>query len=171
MQLYKLLSYLLDYPDEELYAHLAELRTLAAEAAGDAEERTALEGFLDFVAGVDALELQRQYVETFDLKAQHSLHLTHHLLGDDKNRGPALIDLGEYYTSWGLATIDGELPDYLPLMFEFAATLEEAEARMFLSGIGKVLTILAGNLAKSESPWAALVRIGERRALLVQAAA
>lgn len=171
MQLYKLLSYLLDYPAEELYEHLSELRSLAAEAASDAQEKAALDGFLDFVAGIDALELQRQYVETFDLKAQHSLHLTHHLLGDDKNRGPALIDLGEYYKAWGMESIDGELPDYLPLMFEFAATLEEEEARMFLSGIGKVLTILAGNLEKSDSPWAPLVRIGERRALLVQAAA
>lgn len=171
MRIYKLLSYLLDYPGEELYDNLDALRTLAAEAAGDAQEQAALDGFLAFVAGIDALELQRQYVETFDLKAQHSLHLTHHLLGDDKNRGPALIDLGEYYKAWGMETIDGELPDYLPLMFEFAATLEAEEARMFLSQIGKVLTILAGNLEKSDSPWAPLVRIGEKRALRVQEAA
>lgn len=171
MRIYKLLSYLLDYPGEELYDNLDALRTLAAEAAGDAQEQAALDGFLAFVAGIDALELQRQYVETFDLKAQHSLHLTHHLLGDDKNRGPALIDLGEYYKAWGMETIDGELPDYLPLMFEFAATLETEEARMFLSQIGKVLTILAGNLEKSDSPWAPLVRIGEKRALRVQEAA
>lgn len=171
MRLYKLLSYLLDYPGEELHDNLDALRTLAAEAAGDAQEQAALKEFLDFIAATDALELQRQYVETFDLKAQHSLHLTHHLLGDDKNRGPALIDLGEYYKAWGMETIDGELPDYLPLMLEFAATLEDEEARMFLSGIGKVLTILAGNLEQGESPWAALVRIGERRALRVQEAA
>jgi nitrate reductase delta subunit len=171
MRVYKLLSYLLDYPGEDLHDNMAALRALAAEAAGDGEERAALDGFLDYVAGVDALELQRQYVETFDLKAQHSLHLTHHLLGDDKNRGPALIDLGEYYKAWGMETIDGELPDYLPLMFEFAATLEEEEARMFLSQIGKVLTILAGNLEQGASPWAPLVRVGERRALLVREAA
>ncbi|MDI6747625.1 MAG: nitrate reductase molybdenum cofactor assembly chaperone [Rhodocyclaceae bacterium] len=171
MQLYKLLSYLLDYPAEDLYEHLPELRVRAAEAASDVRDTAALEAFLDFVSGIDALELQRHYVETFDLKAQHSLHLTHHLLGDDKNRGPALIDLGEYYKAWGMKTIDGELPDYLPLMFEFAATLEEMEGRMFLSQFGKVLTVLAGNLEKSDNPWAPLVRIGERRALLMQAAA
>lgn len=171
MRIYKLLSYLLDYPGEELHANLPALRTLCTEAAADAQERAQLDGFLDFVAASEPLELQRQYVETFDLKAQHSLHLTHHLLGDDKNRGPALIDLGEYYKAWGLAAVGGELPDYLPLMFEFAATLEEEEARVFLSQIGKVLTILADNLDKSASPWAPLVRIGERRALRVYAAA
>ena len=32
----------------------------------------------------------------------HALHLTHHLFGDDKNRGPALIDLTEFYKGYGL---------------------------------------------------------------------
>ena len=36
---------------------------------------------------------------------EHSLHLTHHLFGDDKNRGPALIDLSEFYKeSWDCST-------------------------------------------------------------------
>lgn len=170
MRVYKLLSVLLDYPGEELRDNLPALREAVAAEPLDGGERAALEGFLNHVERTDALELQREYVETFDLKAQHSLHLTHHLLGDDKNRGPALIDLSEYYKAWGLKAKDEELPDYLPLMFEFAATLEGDESRVFLSQIGRILTILAGNLEESQSPWAPLVRIGEQRALLREAA-
>jgi nitrate reductase molybdenum cofactor assembly chaperone NarJ/NarW len=171
MQLYKLLSYLLDYPDESWKPNLAVLREIVTGEALEADEQAALETFLDYIERTETLELQRFYVETFDLKAQHSLHLTHHLLGDDKNRGPALIDLGEYYKAWGLDAIDGELPDYLPLMLEFAGNLEEEEARIFLAQIGKVLTILAGNLESAASPWAPLVRIAEKRALLTRVAA
>jgi nitrate reductase molybdenum cofactor assembly chaperone NarJ/NarW len=170
MRIYKLLSVLLDYPGEELRDNLPALREAVAAEPLDGGERAALEGFLNHVERTDALELQREYVETFDLKAQHSLHLTHHLLGDDKNRGPALIDLSEYYKAWGLKAKDEELPDYLPLMFEFAATLEGDESRIFLSQIGQILTILAGNLEESQSPWAPLVRIGEQRALFREAA-
>ena len=171
MRLYQLLSYLLDYPQDEWQEYLPELRKLITEESLDEAEQSALKGFLDYIEQTDVLEIQRVYVETFDLKAQHSLHLTHHLLGDDKNRGPALIDLGEYYKAWGLDAIEGELPDYLPLMLEFAAGLEEDEASVFLAQIGKVLTILADNLEEGESAWAPLVRIAEKRALLSRMAA
>lgn len=171
MRLYRILSYLLDYPQEEWNDFLPELHQLAAEDELDEAEREALQGFFDYVANTDIIELQRLYVDTFDLKAQHSLHLTHHLLGDDKNRGPALIDLSEYYKAWGMESVEGELPDYLPMMLEFASQLEAEEASVFLAQIGKVLTILANNLEQGESPWAALVRIAEKRALLARLAA
>lgn len=172
MRLYKLLSYLLDYPAEDWQQQLPTLRALVAEEPLEEQERAALEGFMDYIERTEALDIQREYVDTFDLKGHHSLHLTHHLLGDDKNRGPVLIELGEYYKAWGMEATDGELPDYLPLMLEFVATLEEEESpRLFLSRFGKVLTILANNLAQSRSPWAPLVRIVEQRALLVQQAA
>ena len=171
MRLYQVLSYLLDYPQEEWMTHLPTLRQWLASEELDDSEREALTAFFDHLANTDLIELQRVYVDTFDLKAQHSLYLTHHLLGDDKNRGPALIDLGEYYRAWGMESIEGELPDYLPLMLEFTANLEEDEANMFLSQFGKVLGVLADNLEQSESAWAPLVRIAERRAQLARLAA
>ena len=171
MRLYQILSYLLGYPQEEWADFLPDLQQLVAEEDLDEAARESLRGFLDYVAKTDMIELQRIYVDTFDLKAQHSLHLTHHLLGDDKNRGPALIDLAEYYKAWGMQSVEGELPDYLPMMLEFAAQIEEEEASLFLSQIGKVLTILADNLEQGESAWAPLVRIAEKRALLTRLAA
>ncbi len=179
---YFLLSKLLDYPGDELHAALPELRAAIGQGC-TAEERRVLEGFLDRLGAMAPTEAQALYVQTFDLTPQHALHLTHHLFGDDKNRGPALVDLAEFYKEYGLELTSGaandagdgpgvnELPDYLPLMLEFSAQLEAEEARLFLAQWGKVLNQLAGNLEAAQSLYAPLVRLVEQRSRLVKAAA
>ena len=188
---YKLISKLLDYPDAELIAAIPELREEINHGSGrsfEAAEWLVLDRFLNHLSGLDATEAQAAYVQTFDLTPEHALHLTHHLFGDDKNRGPALIDLTEFYKEYGLEmrTADAtkaandelvddgksnELPDYLPLILEFAAMLEEEEVHMFLSQWAKVLNVLAKNLEEADSPYAPLIRLVEQRSLLVRAAA
>lgn len=172
MRLYKMLSVLLEYPDQELLDHLPELRdAVAADIDIDAAEQDALQGFLAHLHSVPLTELQADYVRTFDLTAEHSLHLTHHLFGDDKNRGPALIDLGELYKDYGVEVVTTELPDYLPLVLEFAAYLDDAEASVFLADANKVLHVLAENLATAGSAYAPLLSIVAGRATLARLAA
>ena len=178
---YKLLAKLLDYPSPELMAVLPELRT-GLRQGFEATEWIVLDRFLKHLAEQDLTEAQALYVQTFDLTPEHALHLTHHLFGDDKNRGPALIDLTEFYKEFGLelvtraandetGEITNELPDFLPVVLEFAAQLEAEEARLFLSQWSKVLSQLAGNLEAAQSVYAPLVRLVENRAQIVQAAA
>lgn len=172
MTIYKLLSVLLEYPDRELIEHLPEVRQALADSLDvDDGERAVVQKFLSHLASTDLTQLQADYVQTFDLTPEHSLHLTHHLFGDDKNRGPALIDLAELYKDYGVEVEGNELPDYLPLILEFTAYLEETEARVFLSDGAKVLTVLAANLEKARSPYAPLVRIIEGRGNLTRLAA
>ena len=114
MQIYKLLSALLEYPDQELIDHLPELREHITQCLDtDTTERDALHVFITYLQSKPLTTLQEDYVQTFDLTPEHSLHLTHHLFGDDKNRGPALIDLGELYKDYGVEVVTNELPDYL----------------------------------------------------------
>ncbi|MDP2229874.1 nitrate reductase molybdenum cofactor assembly chaperone [Methylotenera sp.] len=172
MQIYKLLSALLDYPNQDLVEHLPELQEFVEQNQEiDQAEREALLGFLAHLQRVPATELQADYVKTFDMTAEHSLHLTHHLFGDDKNRGPALIDLGELYKDYGVEVVTNELPDYLPLVLEFAAYMDDNESTVFLSDAKKVLGVLKENLQKAESPYAALLSIVENRATLTKLAA
>ncbi len=172
MQIYKLLSVLLEYPDQELMDHLPEIPEKLAQCLDvDDAERSALCKFIDHLAGKSLTELQEDYVRTFDMVAEHSLHLTHHLFGDDKNRGPALIDLGELYKDYGVEVVTNELPDYLPLILEFAAYLDDNEASVFLADANKVLKVLTDNLQKAGSPYAALLSIVEGRATLTRLAA
>lgn len=170
--LYRILAKLLDYPDEVLAGVLWEVRMRAR--SGDeflAHERQTIETFVDYLESLSLTESQAAYVMTFDMVPEHSLHLTHHLFGDDKNRGPALIDLTEFYKEYGLELAENELPDFLPLALEFADQLDESEARMFLSQWTRVLMQLAANLEEAKSPYAPLVRLVEDRAQLVKAAA
>jgi nitrate reductase delta subunit len=172
MQIYKLLSALLDYPNQDLVEHLPELRDFVVQNQEiDYAEREALQSFLTHLQSMPITELQAEYVKTFDMTAEHSLHLTHHLFGDDKNRGPALIDLGELYKDYGVEVVTNELPDYLPLILEFIAYLDDNEATVFLSDAKKVLGILTDNLQKADSPYAALLSIIESRATLTKLAA
>lgn len=174
MPIYKLLSALLDYPDQELLDHLPEIRTEIGKSPGiDPSEKESLLQLLDHLASTPLIESQEAYVKTFDLTPEHSLHLTHHLFGDDndRNRGPALIDLGELYKDYGISTTTNELPDYLPLILEFVAMLEDNEATTFLADANKVLTVLTDNLTKAGSPYAPLISIVKSRATLTRLAA
>jgi nitrate reductase delta subunit len=174
MQIYKILSVLLEYPEQELIDNLPEVRAIV-DKTGEigTEERAALRKFLDYLESMSLTEMQTGYVKTFDLTAENSLHLTHHLFGDDsdRDRGPALIDLSEMFKDYGVKTATNELPDYLPLILEFASYLDGNEATVFLSDVSKVLGILAENLTKAGSPYAPLLSIIESRATLTRLAA
>lgn len=184
MHVFKLLSALLDYPADDL---LAELRQEVA-AAGpggardfvlgldrgqhfDPEERLAIALFIESLLALDPTEAQARYVQTFDLTPEHSLHLTHHIFGEEKTRGPALIDLTEYLKSYGYGHDEKELPDYLPLILEFVSELEEDEAKVFLGDAAKVLKVLAANLEKAGSSYAQLIHIIDNHGSLVKLAA
>ncbi len=166
--LYPLFAKLLDYPSPQLQAARKDMQQYLQ--ALPPNERSCIEQFINQVDWDNLLEWQALYVRTFDMIADNSLHLTHHLFGEEKNRGPALIDLHEFYQAYGLQLAANELPDYLPLMLEFAAQLEPQEARLFLSKWSKVLLQLALNLEKIESPYAAIIRLLEQRSYLAQAA-
>jgi nitrate reductase delta subunit len=168
MTLFKLLSALFEYPDQAMLQAMPELMTIIGENATiKPAEREAIAAFASWLADGDLTEAQASYVKTFDMTPEHALHLTHHLFGDDKNRGPALIDLGEYYKSYGLELGTNELPDYLPLALEFASMLEPVEAQVFLDPLAKAIAQLGANLSAAESPWAPLVRLIEAHARLV----
>ncbi len=172
MRLYKILSVLLEYPDQELIDHLQEI-SMETDTCIDLDhaEREAIQRFLSHLKETPLTESQADYVQTFDMVPEHSLHLTHHLFGDDKNRGPALVDLGEMYKDYGIEVVTNELPDYLPLILEFAAYLDDSEASVFLADANKVLSVLADNLKKVASPYAGLLSIVEGRASLTRLAA
>jgi len=114
----KIISLLLQYPDESVINHLPLLaqsiqnmpRAMAAEK---------LVQFLSFLKSTPLIRLQEIYTETFDLNPSTCLNLTYHIWGDSDNRGKMLAQLQEIYCQAGYETITGELPDYLPLILEF----------------------------------------------------
>jgi len=171
MQIYRLIARLLDYPDAEMLENLSMFdEIIDSDSSITKQEQKKLKDILTWMRMHNVTGLQETYVQTFDMTPEHDLHLTHHLFGDDRGRGPALVDLGEHYKSAGLEVAEKELPDYLPLILEYVSTLDEMQARVFLGDALKVLTVLAENLEKAGSPYSRLIRIIESRGHLAQAA-
>ncbi|MET5021328.1 nitrate reductase molybdenum cofactor assembly chaperone, partial [Burkholderia pseudomallei] len=75
----------------------------------------------------------------FDRGRSTSLHLFEHVHGDSRDRGPAMIDLAQTYEKAGLHLGPAELPDYLPVVLEFASTQPPKEARAFLAEMTHIL--------------------------------
>lgn len=171
MRIYTLLARLLDYPDAELMENLPSIgKLLQDDPDVSGQERDTLMQLVSWMQLHDLTGLQENYVQTFDMTPEHDLHLTHHLFGDDRGRGPALIDLSEHYKGAGLEMESGEIPDFLPLILEYVSTLDEMQARFFLGDAAKVVKVLAENLEKAGSPYGKLLRIVENRGRLAQAA-
>ena len=173
-QVYKVLSVLLEYPTKDLTAHWDEMNQLINELPNlTKEDKKILSGFSHWAASLALTKFQAEYVNNFDMTAENSLYLTYHLFDEqDRDRGPALIELSELYKSTGFEIGDGELPDYLPLILEYVSTMDdEASAYAFLQQTSQAADIIATNLEKNESPYAPLVRMVARHGHVADIAA
>jgi nitrate reductase delta subunit len=172
----RVLAALLGYPDARMRGHLPEMRALlAGEEAITPSRRVELDALMYALEHADPLEVEADYVELFDRGRSTSLHLFEHVHGDSRDRGPAMIDLCGTYEAAGLFLSPSELPDYLPVVLEFASTQPPREARAFLSEIAHILNGLFGALIKRESAYAsvlgALIELSGAAAQAVEPAA
>jgi nitrate reductase delta subunit len=146
----KLLSLLLQYPSDEIVAARAEL-------AAEAGRGRALARFLDWWLPRTPEELRRTYVETFDFTRRSNLYLTYHTHGDRRQRGIALLRLKQRYAAAGFDLLDGELPDYLPVMLEFAALAPEDVGTAALAECRDAIELVRQSLHAAGSPYAHLL--------------
>jgi nitrate reductase delta subunit len=151
------MSVLLGYPSAELKQNIADVRAaLRAEAALPAEALARLEPLLRSFETEELLDLQADYSELFDHSRSLSLHLFEHVHGDGRERGQAMIDLGQQYIDRGFVMQAAELPDFLPLFLEFLSCSPAPEAREWLGQPAHVLAALEERLSERGSPYAAI---------------
>jgi nitrate reductase delta subunit len=81
-----------------------------------------LDALIDGLLAQSPIDAEADYVQLFDCGRATSLHLFEHVHGDSRDRGPAMIDLAKTYEAAGLYLAEGELPDYLPVVLEYAST-------------------------------------------------
>ena len=154
----RVLAALLAYPDTTLRGHLSEMSDLLrAERAVSLARRLELDALMDSLRRGDTLQVQADYVELFDRGRSTSLHLFEHVHGDSRERGPALIDLGQTYASAGLYLAEGELPDYLPAVLEFVSTQPPEQARAFLAEMAHIFNAIFGALQARQSAYASVL--------------
>ena len=154
----RILAALLGYPDAQLRRHLPEMASLLRQERALPPTRAAeLQALMASLQATAPLDSEAAYVELFDRGRATSLHLFEHVHGDSRDRGPAMIDLGQTYETAGLILAEGELPDYLPAVLEFASTQPAAQARAFLGEIAHLLKGIFGALLQRESAYASVL--------------
>jgi len=171
---YKLASVLLQYPTRALFDGLDELDAAARSAPRAA--RGHLAAFLAWLRATPPHEVAQHYVETFDLRRRSALYLTYYRHGDTRRRGMALLAFKTAYRAAGLEPDGAELPDYLPVVLDFAAVAPAGED--LLRRHRADLELLRRALHEAGTPYARLVdavcaqlpRLGRRDLLRVRAA-
>jgi nitrate reductase delta subunit len=154
----RVLAALLGYPDALMRSYLAEMSELLREERALSPARRAEIGVLiDTLQRGDPLQIEASYVELFDRGRATSLHLFEHVHGDSRERGPAMIDLGQTYAKAGLILAEGELPDYLPAVLEFVSTQPPGEAKAFLGEMAHILNAIFGALQQRNSAYASVL--------------
>src|SRR5579859_5225248 len=79
------------------------------------------------------------------------------LHGDTRKRGMALLRLKRMYAAAGLEKLGDELPDYLPMMLEFADLAPPGWGEEVLNEYRLPLEVLGRSLGERGSPYAHLL--------------
>jgi nitrate reductase molybdenum cofactor assembly chaperone NarJ/NarW len=151
------LAWLLRYPGAELRSVTPELKhALHHEAALRNERLAELDALADRLRA-GGLRVEADYVELFDRGRRTALHVFEHVHGDSRDRGQAMVDLVQTYERAGLLLAPGELPDYLPVVLEFASTQPPAQAREFLRETAHIVRTIFSALLDAGSPYASVL--------------
>ena len=154
----RVLAHLLSYPDVTLRSHLGEMRdALHDERALSAGRLIELDALIGRLRGGRAIDVEAVYVELFDRGRGTALHLFEHVHGDSRDRGPAMVDLIKTYEQAGLYIGEGELPDHLTVVLEYASTQPAAQAREFLREVSHILQVIFSALLQRESAYASVL--------------
>jgi len=151
---FKLASVLLQYPTSALFTGLDELDRAAAGTSPKAS-REAFAGFLGWLRATDPSAVAEHYVATFDLRRRCALYLTYYRYGDTRKRGMSLLAFKNSYRSAGYVPADQELPDYLPMVLDFAALTPRGTA--LLHAHRADLELLRRALHQAQTPYAGLL--------------
>lgn len=134
-------SLALTYPDDERVGRATLLQQALAETTPD---RGA--GFAELLRRwqtTPLTELQIDYVEVFDLSRKRALHLSYWTDGDTRRRGEVLAGIKQRYRASGfLVRLNGELPDNLPLVCEYAAVADPVDGVALLQEYRASLELL-----------------------------
>lgn len=163
MQILKVIAYLLDYPDESLAEHSAEIKDIVNGSAlyGDIDTglRDRLLGFIDKRVNSNLMDAQSEYDGLFERGRSLALWLFEHVHGESRDRGQAMVDLISNYRQAGLEINQHELPDYLPLFLEFLSTQGRENAVSWLLDMEHILALLQCRLEKRGSDYQLLFEL------------
>jgi nitrate reductase delta subunit len=150
---YKVASVLLQYPTMALFDGLGQLAEAASTLPRVSREPFGI--FLGWLSSTSPDTVARHYVETFDLRRRCALYLTYYRYGDTRKRGMAMLAFKAAYRAAGFEPTGSELPDYLPLVLDFAAL--HPRGQKLLRAHRADLELLLRALRDAPSPYAGVI--------------
>jgi nitrate reductase molybdenum cofactor assembly chaperone NarJ/NarW len=148
-------SLLLAYPDSRHAERLDTVECLAGHLTGPAA--TLLTRTVAALRYRDWLRAAADYVDTFDLHRRATMYLTYWTAGDTRNRGRQMHAFAAAYRDAGVEPPKDEAPDYLPVVLEFAATVDPDSGRRLLVAHRVPIDVLRKALVDMRSPYADVV--------------
>jgi nitrate reductase molybdenum cofactor assembly chaperone NarJ/NarW len=170
----------LGYPERDVVATSGLVRAALADKAP--RQADAFEPLLAHWESSDLRAIQTQYVDVFDLSRKHSLYLSYWTDGDTRRRGEVLAAFKLRYRRSGfLVNTRGELPDYLPMVLEYAAIVDPVDGTALLQQYRSSVELLRLALAERGTPYAGVIAAvcstlpgpspADRKAVMAMAAA
>jgi len=151
---YKVFSTLLLYPNDELKQNIDFINEIFQEEnLFPLDELKKFDLFVSYIKKNTLLDLQELYVSVFDRQKYFSLYLFEHIHGDSRERGMAMIDLGNLYKKSSFEILSGELPDYIPVFLEYLSLLSKDKAALLLGEIVNIIAVLSRRLESINSPY------------------
>jgi nitrate reductase molybdenum cofactor assembly chaperone NarJ/NarW len=144
-------SLLLAYPDDGLTQRLDTVDELLSHVGGSAA--VLLGRTLAAVRVREPVAAAMEYVATFDMRRHATMYLTYWTAGDTRNRGREMLAFATAYREAGVEPPRDEAPDHLPVVLEFAATVDPEAGRRLLSEHRVPIDVLRGALADAKSPY------------------
>jgi nitrate reductase delta subunit len=146
----------LGYPERDVIDRSGLLRAALTESAPG--QAASFEPLLAFWESSDLSTSQTHYVDVFDLSRKHSLYLSYWTDGDTRRRGEVLAAFKQRYRRSGfLVDTRGELPDYLPMVLEYAAIVDPADGTALLQEYRSSVELLRLALTERGTPYAGVV--------------
>ncbi|SPM35466.1 Nitrate reductase assembly protein NarJ, required for insertion of molybdenum cofactor [Mycobacterium rhizamassiliense] len=144
-------SLLLAYPDDELATRLDNVDELISHI--DRPVAALLERTVVALRTREPMAAAMDYVATFDMRRRATMYLTYWTAGDTRNRGREMLEFATAYREAGVQPPRSEAPDHLPVVLEFAATVDPAVGRRLLTEHRVPIDVLRGALADAGSPY------------------
>lgn len=146
-------AWCLGYPDDALHDRV-HLMSQALDEQAPSESVASLRTFLDHISGTDRAVLAQHYTDVFELSRKQTLYLSYWSAGDTRRRGEVLAGFKQRYRDCGfVVNLLGELPDYLPIVLEFAALADPAGGAELLADNRPALELIRFALLDKASPY------------------
>jgi nitrate reductase molybdenum cofactor assembly chaperone NarJ/NarW len=148
-------SSMLCYPDVDVLQQLPVIEAAVQTLGADSGAGAGLNRLRKHLSTAALADAQRHYVDVFDLTSKRCLYLSYYTDGDTRRRGAVLAEFKARYRASGFfVDTRGELPDYLPLVLEYAAVADPEDGMQMLQAYRPSVELLRLALLELRTPYA-----------------